>query len=514
MAGGIVPTYRDLSSFDIEVVPSSKWGKDGNLLQCYINFTDPKGQEHKEILLSLDTNGSGSVPTLPYRTDVNGKHFITVDDDTIADYEDSDTNNFNYPAVPVPGHPGETEGKPLPISVNGEPITYKGDTHGQVPETTQAATNYIISDNNVDTHLSMKLNTQGIKIPAKKYEPQELCSFISSQYELLLPTTNANPTVLSENQLLQTTKQMNLINNNTDTVYMNLEGSQQFIFNTTDAGGNPLNYLLGTSQFGLTYDQDSGKTELSAIHIPRYDNDGNNVVTCYLNDANQKRVLNKHSGIFITSVSKGRDLIIENKVNPSQNCLKLPNSLETSTNSFTANIDGTTFNTTMPTFLTDGVNITGDLSTLDTLVFKRKTTTPKRHFDMAPEFGQVDGANDNSFNDIVAQTDSIIANEPIDPAHQGNLGEGYYLIEVDFGINNDFTSTNIMNSKISNIVSRYYVNSNVISGSSDGSIFYEHKGAPLNLSGNFKCRILNPDGTLATDVNNKSSIFLEIVKPK
>ena len=81
------------------------------------------------------------------------------------------------------------------------------------------------------------------------------------------------------------------------------------------------------------------------------------------------------------------------------------------------------------------------------------------------------------------------------------------------GISNEFRSGSILNSKINGIVSRYYNNSNFVSGGEESGIMYIHKGTPIDIS-RLKVRILTPDGDLSEELSNGSTIFLQVITKK
>jgi len=61
------------------------------------------------------------------------------------------------------------------------------------------------------------------------------------------------------------------------------------------------------------------------------------------------------------------------------------------------------------------------------------------------------------------------------------------------------------------IVSRYYELNSFTSGGSDTSLIYTHVGDPITLS-SFGVRIMKPDKTLADNLGENTSVFLQIIK--
>ena len=66
--------------------------------------------------------------------------------------------------------------------------------------------------------------------------------------------------------------------------------------------------------------------------------------------------------------------------------------------------------------------------------------------------------------------------------------------------------------KIKSIVSRFYATNDYTEDAGAGSIPYIHKGEPQYIS-SLQVRVLNPDGQVATEVNNDNTVFLQIVYP-
>jgi hypothetical protein len=98
----------------------------------------------------------------------------------------------------------------------------------------------------------------------------------------------------------------------------------------------------------------------------------------------------------------------------------------------------------------------------------------------------------------------------------GSLSNGYFLIEISglphSNIHNS-SQRSIQNQKIKSIVGRYYATSDYTTDEGQGSIPYVHQGIPSYVD-KLRVRILAPDGTPATDIQNDNTVFLQLIKNK
>ncbi len=504
---GQAQTPRELNSWTIPFEKEKQFGDDGNTCSFMIHYTDANG---KKITgrMTMDTGYGNKQEFLDNMVQEGGKTRLKINGGFYQDTMIDDTDGlFIWPTAN--GQPnGQTVG--IRISRTAEPAISgeggKADGEGNVPKGDWPCADFDISDGVVDKSSNIYSQERTITIPAKKYQPAELASVISSEMEVFeVPTiaqaSTANTLLLNTNQVAQDL--------GGEPTFMNLEMNQQFTFINQDAQGNALSYLIGSNQFGLIFDEATQKFQFSQLHIPRFTNDGSAKLDCFQNGAGERIIMNKYSGVFIHDIQP-RDLFVVNPAvpPPTPNCMQFGQGLITALNQRPGVINGVNITASLPQQLTDGLNVTGGEASVDSIVFKSLDVNNRRHYDMAPNFNVV------PFEDLVGQNITIHSIDTNDPEHLGQNGEGYYLVEIDFGISQDFQSTNIRNNRIQNIVSRYYVQSNYVTGSSDGSIYYTHKGEdPLMLS-KFTCRILQPSGELATDIDNESAIFLQIETQK
>ena len=271
------------------------------------------------------------------------------------------------------------------------------------------------------------------------------------------------------------------------------------------------NFLFGSTQVGMEFDQEQSKFFFSQLHSPFYINKGN-VVTM---GTKFTSVLNPSGAAFNPSIN-----FVANKIGgvgftelkPETVWFKkLGFSPDVITNFGVRDFDGhgtqsadyeniaggsIALSTLSPiTFsLTDGVNVTGNCTSLDSAINK---TTPR----VAP-----DNATLEDTSQIIKQIYAVTG------INQGG-SLPYYLIEIEGkGINSDIrgsVDSAIQNNKISAIVSRYYQTLSYTSSmDGSGAIPYIHTGQPLIID-SFKVRILDPDGTITDNIQDSNVIFLQ-----
>ena len=522
-----------LSQFQLQVVKDKNWGPSGgdypntSVLMIEVTYyipdvghTPPYKAVSKVIV--LDTwyeDDQGNAVTLDtYCTTIGTKYFCEISWDSINEFGDDGAGNNHenglvFPSTGDPNNPNPGAGivvSKLALDAGLPIIKVRVDAHTNSQTSSNPEIRDVLSASNQGyDDQSIAFRQVSFKLPSKDYEPNELSTLISAGFEELSAPTGGSATWrMSDNELLLNTQQIKAeLTNGNQPTFMSLDRQQQFNFIDT-VDGDAISYLIGSSQFALTYDDVAQKFQLGSIHSSRYTNDGSKCIDAYVNADNKKVYLNKYSGIYLTDL-KPLNLWIGDKDTP--NSMRFASSLLTSVGSHTSTINGTTplQSYSAPDFLTDGINITGDLGSIDTFVIKALDTTNKRHYDTAPSFSDYP-----PFQDIINMTDGIMSQALSSTAESGDLDGGYYLIEVDCGINQDFRADGIFNNKIKAIVSRFYNQSNYISSAEDSGIVYTHKGSvPLTLS-RFRIRVLSPDGTLAKDVKKGSAIFLQVVTQK
>ncbi len=385
------------------------------------------------------------------------------------------------------------------------------------------------------------LNTISFNVPSGKYTASQICSLIGQNFTNLNLMGNigtetydiANNPLLttSANLIKQTRTEKGSADTTHDTIeFIRTDGTKSFQLKTRLEADNSLtpgtpNYLIGSSQFSLLFNDVSSKVELHSIHDSflslEANSGGQPQVRAYKNTGGDKFVANKYSGIFLTDLEPKSLWTDQFKFNQALGSQGLLLDIH---NANTLTIEGQIIN--VPTFLStnptpnallDGINITGDDMGLDSLVTKQSSgptaAAPavfNKAYDLPSAF--VDYPNFNATNtqdNIGILADGIVNSGGIG----GSEAEGYYQIEIDFGIDQDIQGKDALNNKIQGIVSRYYSQGSYTSAYSEGQIPYIHKGAPLYVN-EYRVRILQPDNSLATDIQNNNTIFLQITKSK
>ena len=107
-------------------------------------------------------------------------------------------------------------------------------------------------------------------------------------------------------------------------------------------------------------------------------------------------------------------------------------------------------------------------------------------------------------------TDEIDAGKSV-VSEVATLPYGYFLVEVKAQFANNYLTTEQNKRDVVAIVSRYYDKDSYTSSSTDSSVVYTHHGSPMMLS-SFGCRILDSDKTLATNIGQDNTVFLEVIK--
>lgn len=329
-------------------------------------------------------------------------------------------------------------------------------------------------------------------------------------------------------------------------------------FKTTDR-----NYMVGSSGgFSLEYDEESDKFSIQNIHSPLRDQNpssnsmgapqvrgyaqpfmrGNgtaNVPT----PLNVKFYVNKYSGIFIAGLSPP-DLwrrqmkfdmtsIVPNITSSgvTKKIGKAPVGGADTREEYLIDCDNTT--------LIDGQHITGVFESVGTAeqhgvsltndpatgggasATSARITAGSSTFDTIINFLPATEAQQSDPTEsvqpvpyIATNTDQVInifSQGQIDDGQHDVADEGYYKVVVDSKISNELVGANNTIRNVSAIISKYNSYGNFTSAYGEGSVSYTHQGQPLTLT-DFRVKILTPDGSLATDLNDRNTIFLELIK--
>lgn len=269
-------------------------------------------------------------------------------------------------------------------------------------------------------------------------------------------------------------------------VSVSLKDAYQISFhNQTDANDSwvftkPV--YVGTNQFALEFDSDSGKFQFTQTHMPMYSTPTSSqpqaqpccVVDSYLSSTGVTTYapIDARTGVFFTNLqpasfweSLGFDLtsllVVDDNVNH-----------------------------VLKTKLTRGVNITSQFFGFDGFISDCRKYP-------APLF-----ASYEYVTDVVL---SIAANQQLP-----NADSGYYLIELK-GLTTQYSTDNgDQLSSVMSIASKNYNQSGFITAYSDGSIPFVNTGEPFTLT-SIKVRILDPiTKQVVNTLGAKNSVFIQI----
>jgi len=251
--------------------------------------------------------------------------------------------------------------------------------------------------------------------------------------------------------------------------------------------------FTGTDSFSFGYDEDTSLFEITESHMPIYDDNGNKVIqTLQPAGVNSLAKVVSVGGVFIYGVNQysGPNIITD--------VMGFDNTLITSSNSIAIPKINNYLNTIIPELvrpLEKGVNITGEFLGVNSVTNKTSKS--------------ILVSNALTFTQVSTQSNAIKAVTP----YTGDLSveQGYYLIEITgFNNTNDYIGQKYSNNKIKAIVSRYYSINSYTSSGGESDIQYVNVSNNTQYIKSLHVRILNPDGTLATNIDNDNTVFLQI----
>lgn len=349
---------------------------------------------------------------------------------------------------------------------------------------------------------------------------------------------------ISKNPLLKTIQAIR-VDEGKELTFFDIDSTNnrkfQYDTNTAALSGR-LNYIIGSSQFGLSYNQGEDKMEILSIHNSLFNsrffpkdyetekqrgqpaiNSTAPEVRIIRNKANAaqdaaslakatKFVANKNSGIYLTKLEP-QELWIGGDSQFKFDSTIIPTYTKKTFVTVDSGGNSSTEIVYSPTELIEGQNITGDEAGLDEIIQKSISSTVTNGNFVNGFFQAFDIQRpvlpDTSIISDVIGSNTIIAKNKIGA---DILEEGaYYKVQVDMGIKNELLGNNNSNT-ISSIISKYYSQNSYTSSYSEGSIPYIHQSdEPLYIS-NIRIRILDPKNSLSENIGDRNSVFLEVVK--
>lgn len=313
-----------------------------------------------------------------------------------------------------------------------------------------------------------------------------------------------------------------------------------------------LDYMVGNSSgFVLEYDDATAKFSIDSLHTPvrNCDPNGGNPlgqpeVRAYvrpvkdgngdLTDRATKYVQNAYGGVFITNLEPTHLWKDQMKLDPSIVTKVESDGVIRKMSDITTGNPGEDYAVTGNKIVLEiGKNITGGI---DNVGIAEQSVVSTTHTDGAtppntindptnPNFGCYEvampfsqGVADNDFNipagflaTGITQGIPLFGGFQVDDGQHAVQDEGYYKIVVDSKVRTEVLGSDNLLTSVSAIVSKYNSYGSFTSSYDEGSITYTHRGQPITLT-DFRVRVLLPDGDLATDLNDRNAVFLEVIK--
>lgn len=332
-----------------------------------------------------------------------------------------------------------------------------------------------------------------ITIPKGKYKPIEIVELLNNQFTLLSKGNYVIPDVVEigyPSELIKSTGWFKARGISRGRNFYLLGLTTNNLHEVSDP--NIPNIFFGTDSFSFGYDEETKLFEITQSHMPIYDDNGNKIIITIPpnNNSNNFSKVAESGGVFLSGITKLSFLSEFMGFNPEINVRVQENKIITK---------GVFIQAIVPDFSTrpliKGINITGQYIGINSITNKTS------------KYIRVD--NSFVFTEIVTQNNSIIAEKPFN----GNLAaqQGYYLIEISgFNNTNDYIGQQYSNNKIKGIISRYYSINSYTSSGSESDVPYINISNNTQFIKSLKVRILNPDGTLASDISNDNTVFLQI----
>ena len=351
----------------------------------------------------------------------------------------------------------------------------------------------LVSPAQLDNIVNIKTNLVSFLLKAGIYPLPQLCEILTDNFTNLNKNSSEFVKYPSNNPFLLTADQIRTENGlgaSDNQFFVRADGKSFF---TYGAAPSP-DPFVGTDQVAFIADSTlNNKVKISAIHQNLLDIAGTTPslapVTQYVKKGDDNYVINgRNGGIVFTSMT------------PQTFWEKLGFSYETD-KTIIANTPHVSTLIAGIRYLTNSIPIeqgrytTTSDSGLSSAVIKTNPYVFKG-------LDTLEAGSSTSSNIEIVATNTI--------AQESN-NEGYFMIEVNGIPQNSLVGSDFQSNKINAIISRYNTVGSYTSSYNEGSIPNQYRGEPTMI-GSFNVRILNPDGTLSKDIQNKSSIFLSITR--
>ncbi len=343
------------------------------------------------------------------------------------------------------------------------------------------------------------LGKKSIVMPKGNYTPADFAERFTRLMTLNNQTTIFNNVVgTTDNTLLISTNDDLLTTQTDEACFIRMTDGQKEFFYGNAAGTSPR--FVGTNEFELNVDEDTNRFKFSYTHFPFYDSGNEAVRYNEIGTSTDYNLITAYSGIlfhgfFSTIVKDGKNTEInlwENQLGFNLNTLAI---------SPQEYVDNTTLGVKVPNFGSNpqiGVEVTSGNAGVDVGVVETGTTWRN-----VPDLSGNSGLTTN-----INQTEPIFASGDIAST---NFDFGYYLVELQGGIQTDLITNNSMKTNIFSVVGRYYENQNYTTGTTADAIVYQHNGATQYLN-SMRVRILNSDFNVPDDLGIDNSVFVQHIK--
>lgn len=374
----------------------------------------------------------------------------------------------------------------------------KGRKTKEIPKINITPT--VSSATSSDAHFTPLQLSHNFTIPAGTYEPDALCSFINSSITLNTAQTTTN-NVLLGNDMMKSSTYRGVGETTFFVSEDNAVGRRNaFTFSNDDSKGS----WMGSSSIQLGINTNTNCFEWQYLHTPYYDS---------LSETGPKGTGNpavlyeqQDTGFVSTSAMMG---IALTSLTPSsfwEDQLGFDVTYASYINSVLPENLGTIGNTLLPLFkVSIGSNTTAQFVGTDSVV--QKTTSPQAVPDFLPNPSIT--PNRKQFVSTANLDNFLPVKAPIAYTTLAKDTTGYFLLDVQTNFRTEIVGSTDTSRTIQAIVGRFYNTGSFTIAGSDSGIVYQHVGAPQMIQ-SLSIRILHPDGTLADDVGNDSTLYFEI----
>jgi hypothetical protein len=260
-------------------------------------------------------------------------------------------------------------------------------------------------------------------------------------------------------------------------------------------------FVIGTDQTGLIYDTETDLFAFAQLHQDILDDLGANPSVHWADTGRSGAGITpnyfyagRHGGVCITDFEPRTLWVDKMGFDPNKFLLKEQSTPPKFINTIFNNIS-------LPKVLIiDGQNATNAIIGTNVTIESNPAQTATVNYQIQPALPGVRYIDVILLKQCYAQP--LIGNSA--------EGKGYFIVEIS-GLPQNYVNASENYTSIQSIVSRYYQSANYTQSYGEGSITYIHRGEPKIIS-NFNVRILDPDKRVATEINNNSAIFLQLIK--